>query len=58
MAPAPPFHPGIDTPGQEIAAFIRTNGIKVLNEAGSRLSGEPRIAEFVLAALNAANLRK
>jgi len=51
------LHPGIETPGQELAAFIRTNGIKVLNVAGSRLSGEPRIAEFVVAALKAANLR-
>jgi hypothetical protein len=33
---------------------IRTNGIKVLNVAVSRLSGEPRIAEFVVAALKAA----
>ena len=52
------LHPGIETPGQALAAFIRTNGIKVLNVAGSRLSGEPRIAEFVLAALKAANLRE
>jgi len=52
------LHPGIETPGQELAAFIRTNGIKVLNVAGSRLSGEPRIAEFVVAALKAANLRE
>ena len=52
------LHPGIETPGQQLAAFIRTNGIKVLNVAGSRLSGEPRIAEFVLAALKAANLRE
>ena len=52
------LHPGIETPGQELAAFIRTNGIKVLNVAGSGLSGEPRIAEFVVAALKAANLRE
>ena len=37
------LHPGTETPGQELATFIRTNGIKVLNVAGSRLSGEPRI---------------
>ena len=48
------LHPGIETPGQELAAFIRTNGIKVLNVAGSRLSGEPWIAEFIVAALKAA----
>jgi hypothetical protein len=52
------LHPGIETPGQELAAFIRTNDIKVLNVAGPRLYGEPRIAEFVLAALKAANIRK
>jgi len=52
------LHPGIETPGQELATFIRTNGIKALNVAGSRLSGEPRIAEFVVAALKAANLRE
>jgi len=52
------LHPGIETPGHELAAFIQTNGIKVLNAAGPRLSGEPRIAEFVLAALKAANLRE
>jgi hypothetical protein len=38
-------------PGQELAAFIRTNGIKALNVAGSRLYVGPRIAEFVVAAL-------
>jgi hypothetical protein len=52
------LHPGIETPGQELAAFIRTNGINVLNVAGYRLPGEPRIAEFVVAALKAANLRE
>ena len=28
------LHPGIETPGRELASFIRTNGIKVLNVAG------------------------
>jgi len=52
------LHPGIETPGEQLAAFIRTIGIKVLNVAGPRLSGKPRIAEFVVTALKAANLRE
>jgi hypothetical protein len=35
------LHPGIETPGRKLAAFIRTNGIKVLNIAGSRLPVSP-----------------
>jgi hypothetical protein len=50
------LHPGIETPGQELGAFIRANGIKVLNVAGFRLSGEPRICGVVIAALKTANL--
>ncbi len=52
------LHPGIETSGEELGALIRTSGITVLNVAGSRLTGEPRIAEFVVAALKVANLRE
>jgi hypothetical protein len=41
-----------------LATLIKGNGIRVFNVAGPRLSGEPRIAEFVLAAVKAANLRE
>jgi len=40
-----------ESAGERLAAFIRENGIEVLNVAGSRGSREPGIAAFVKQAL-------
>ena len=43
---------------ERLAAFVRENGIKVLNVAGSRGSKEPGVAAFVKQALEDACLSK
>jgi len=47
---------GIENPEDALAAFIRANGIEILNAAGPRLSGGPEVGEFVIATLEAAHL--
>jgi len=39
-------------PVEELRAFIQSNGIKVLNVAGSRASKEPGVGNFVIDVLS------
>lgn len=48
------LHPGAREPGARLRAFSDDNHIRTLNVAGPRASGEPTIAEFVIAVLNEA----
>ena len=41
------IYPQIIKPGVQLVEFIREHGIKSLNVAGPRASGEPQIGEFV-----------
>lgn len=47
-------HGSYESAGERLAAFIRDNGIKVLNVAGSRGSKEPDVAGFVKGTLDQA----
>ena len=45
-----------EQPAEKLVDFIRSNGIRILNVAGSRGSKEPEIGEFVKRVLGEANL--
>jgi hypothetical protein len=43
-----------DDAGQELNRWMQQNNIRVLNVAGPRASKEPKVAEIVIATLDAA----
>lgn len=51
------LHPGIDNPGEVLAAFLKVNTIAVLNVAGPRLSGAPGIGEFAAGIFETSQIR-
>lgn len=52
------LHPEIERPADSLAGFVEAQQIEVLNVAGPRLSGESKIAEFVIAVLDTAASRR
>jgi putative molybdenum carrier protein len=46
------LHPGISEAADKLRVFVQENSVKLLNVAGPRASGEPKVGQFVMAPLD------